>query len=85
MNEQNNNEIGMQWGREGLHVERGRREIAVLDCYDLAVLHITYGDNLDTTPEGWYKTKRERVLDWLRQTNGGRQVCQGGGKPDKPI
>jgi hypothetical protein len=33
----------------------------------IAVLHIGYGDDLNTTPEGWFISKRERIIKWLKQ------------------
>lgn len=57
--------LQMYYGREGLHISQDGREIAVANCYDLAVMHINFGDNLDITPNGWYMSRRVRVEKWL--------------------
>lgn len=60
-------QINFRWGRNGLHVEQAGREIATVDCCQLAILHIGYGDDLDATPEGFFCTRKERVIKWLEQ------------------
>jgi hypothetical protein len=64
----NPNLLTFSWGREGLHISYNDAEIGVLDCYDLARLKISYGDDLDETPSGWFMSRREKVIKWLKQT-----------------
>lgn len=55
----------MSFGREGLHVTQDGKEIAVVSCLDLALMKIGFGDDLDITPDGWYCSRRQRVMKWL--------------------
>lgn len=60
--------IKMEWGREGLRVERTDGwTIAVVDITQLSLLKIDYGSDLDATPAGRFISPREKVIKWLRK------------------
>jgi hypothetical protein len=62
-----NENVKLEWGREGLHVSQDGREVAVVDVTELSIMGLDYGADLDATPPGWFCSRRERVLKWLAQ------------------
>jgi len=76
--------VKMEWGREGLSINQDGKKIAVVDCCELARLHIGYGDNLDETPAGWFCTRKERIIKWLAQNQKGGYADKGQAEISSP-